>query len=122
MLQPLPQRMAEAIYQEKPDMPGYTEYVLAEGSFSYGQAVAVITAYRNVFIQDNPGMHFRWVIHNAEGQRRWRCRNSDPDAGKQLNAWLASEGLPDNKRHSFHPSGRVFSGRRGFFIYYTSKS
>ncbi|EEW7007299.1 cytoplasmic protein, partial [Escherichia coli] len=22
----------------------------------------------------------------------------------------------------FHPSGRVFSGRRGFFIYYTSKS
>ncbi|STH18254.1 putative plasmid-like protein [Escherichia coli] len=23
-------------------MPGYTEYVLAEGSFSYGQAVAVI--------------------------------------------------------------------------------
>ncbi len=28
-------------------MPGYTEYVLAEGSFSYGQAVAVITAYRN---------------------------------------------------------------------------
>ncbi|EFA4516872.1 cytoplasmic protein [Escherichia coli] len=22
-----------------------------------------------------------------------------------------------NKRHSFHPSGRVFSGRRGFFIY-----
>lgn len=25
-------------------MPGYTEYVLAEGSFSYGQAVAVITA------------------------------------------------------------------------------
>ena len=31
-------------------MLGYTEYVLAEGSFSYGQAVAVITAYRNVFI------------------------------------------------------------------------
>ena len=47
-------------------MPGYTEYVLAEGSFSYGQAVAVITAYRNVFIQDDPGMHFRRVIRNAE--------------------------------------------------------
>ncbi|MSV08620.1 DUF905 domain-containing protein [Escherichia coli] len=74
-------------------MPGYTEYVLAEGSFSYGQAVAVITAYRNVFIQDDPGMHFRLVIRNAEGQRRWRCRNSEADAGKQLNAWLASGGL-----------------------------
>ncbi|ARA09342.1 cytoplasmic protein [Escherichia coli] len=32
------------------------------------------------------------------------------------------KGFSDNKRHSFHPSGRVFSGRRGFFIYYTSKS
>ncbi|ESE04601.1 hypothetical protein HMPREF1615_03292 [Escherichia coli 908632] len=27
------------------------------------------------------------------------------------------EGFSDNKRHSFHLSGRVFSGRRGFFIY-----
>ncbi len=79
--------------QEKTDMPGYTEYVLAEGSFSYGQAVAVITAYRNVFIQDDPGMHFRRVIRNAEGQRRWRCRNSEPDAGKVLNTRLASDGL-----------------------------
>ncbi|EAA1587697.1 cytoplasmic protein [Escherichia coli] len=32
------------------------------------------------------------------------------------------KGFSDNKRHSFHLSGRVFSGRRGFFIYYTSKS
>ena len=63
-------------------MPGYTEYVLAEGSFSYGQAVAVITAYRNVFIQDDPGMHFRRVI-----------RNSEHDAGKVLNTRLASDGL-----------------------------
>ncbi|HCN8248235.1 TPA: DUF905 family protein, partial [Escherichia coli] len=37
--------------------------------------------------------HFRLVIRNAEGQRRWRCRNTEPCAGKQLNAWLASEGL-----------------------------
>ncbi|EFE8585055.1 TPA: cytoplasmic protein, partial [Escherichia coli] len=25
------------------------------------------------------------------------------------------KGFSDNKPHSFHPSGRVFSGRRGFF-------
>ena len=31
-------------------MPGYTEYVLAEGSFSYGQAVAVTIAYHDVFV------------------------------------------------------------------------
>ncbi|EFC1525709.1 cytoplasmic protein [Escherichia coli] len=27
------------------------------------------------------------------------------------------KGFSDNKPHSFHRSGRVFSGRRGFFIY-----
>ncbi len=67
-------------------------------------------------------MHFRRVIRNAEGQRRWRCRNSEPDAGKVLNRGSPVTVFSDNKRHSFHPSGRVFSGRRGFFIYYTSKS
>ncbi|EED1043213.1 TPA: DUF905 family protein [Escherichia coli] len=71
----------------------HTEYVLAEGSFSYGQAVAVITAYRNVFIKDDPGTHFRLVIRNAEGQLRWRCWNFESDAGKQLNPYLASEGI-----------------------------
>ena len=40
-----------------------------------------------------PGMHFRRIIRNAEGQRRWRCRNSEPDAGKVLNTRLASDGL-----------------------------
>ncbi|EFM4699600.1 DUF905 domain-containing protein [Escherichia coli] len=65
---------------------------MPEGPFSREQAVAVTTAYRNVLIQDDPGMHFRWVIRNAEGQRRWRCRNSEPDAGKVLNTRLASDG------------------------------
>ncbi|RCO41792.1 DUF905 domain-containing protein, partial [Escherichia coli] len=49
----------------------HTEYVLAEGSFSYGQAVAVITAYRNVFTEDDQGTYSRLVIRNAEGQLRW---------------------------------------------------
>ncbi|KUX76958.1 hypothetical protein AWF91_25070, partial [Escherichia coli] len=41
---------------------------MAEGSFSYGQAVAVITAYRNVFTEDDQGTYSRLVIRNAEGQ------------------------------------------------------
>ncbi|HHJ4206800.1 TPA: DUF905 family protein [Escherichia coli] len=55
--------------------------------------VNTVLAARLLFIQDDPGMHFRRVIRNAEGQRRWRCRNSEPDAGKVLNTRLASDGL-----------------------------
>ncbi|OUK84040.1 hypothetical protein BZL70_29735 [Escherichia coli] len=61
--------------------------------FSREQAVAVTTAYRNVLIEDDQGTHFRLVIRNAEGQLRWRCWNFEPDAGKQLNSYLASEGI-----------------------------
>ncbi|EED1320247.1 DUF905 domain-containing protein [Escherichia coli] len=50
--------------------------LLPEGPFSREQAVAVTTAYRN-----------------AEGQLRWWCWNFEPDAGKQLNSYLASEGI-----------------------------
>ncbi|EPT8609591.1 DUF905 family protein [Escherichia coli] len=74
-------------------MRGCTLLLFSEAPFLRGQEVAVITAYRNVFIQDDPGMHFLWGIRNAEGQRRWRCRNSEPDAGKVLNTRLASDGL-----------------------------
>ncbi|EEC8141378.1 TPA: DUF905 domain-containing protein [Escherichia coli] len=49
--------------------------------------------YRNVLIEDDHGTHFLLVIRNAEGQLRWRCWNFESDAGKQLNVWLASEGL-----------------------------
>lgn len=74
-------------------MTGCTLLLFSEDPFSRKQTVAVITAYRNVFIEDDQGMHFRLVIRNAEGQLRWCCRNSEPDAGKQLNARLVSEGL-----------------------------
>ncbi|MDZ8510018.1 DUF905 family protein, partial [Escherichia coli] len=50
-------------------------------------------AYRNVLIEDDQGTHFRLVIRNAEGQLRWRYWNFEPDAGKQLNPHLASEGI-----------------------------
>ncbi|EOK6238846.1 DUF905 family protein [Escherichia coli] len=74
-------------------MPGCTARLLPEGPFSRGQAVAVTTAYRNVFTEDDQGTYFRLVIRNAEGQLRWRCWSFESDAGKQLNVWLSSEGL-----------------------------
>ncbi|EFK4234933.1 DUF905 domain-containing protein [Escherichia coli] len=67
--------------------------LLSEGPFSREQAVAITTAYRNVFIENDQGTHFRLVIRNAEGQLRWCCWNSEPDAGTQINTQLASEGL-----------------------------
>ncbi len=67
--------------------------LLPEGPFSREQAMAVTTAYRNVLIEDDQRTHFRLVIRNAEGQLRWWCRNSEPDAGKVLNTRLASDGL-----------------------------
>ncbi|EGC4557890.1 DUF905 domain-containing protein [Escherichia coli] len=74
-------------------MPGCTSRLLPEGPFSRNQALAVTTAYLNVLIEDDQGTHFRLVIRNAEGQLRWRYWNFESDAGKQLNAWLVSEGL-----------------------------
>lgn len=49
-------------------MLGYIEYVLVEGFFLYGQVVVVIIVYCNVFIQDDLGMYFCWIICNMEGQ------------------------------------------------------
>ncbi|EPJ1142469.1 DUF905 family protein [Escherichia coli] len=54
---------------------------------------APLTLTLNVLIEDDQGTHFRLVIRNAEGQLRWRCWNFEPDAGKQLNPYLASEGI-----------------------------
>ncbi|MKE65877.1 DUF905 domain-containing protein [Shigella flexneri] len=45
--------------------------LLPEGPFSREQAVAVKTAYRNVFTEDDQGTYSRLVIRNAEGQLRW---------------------------------------------------
>ncbi|WP_097504375.1 DUF905 family protein, partial [Escherichia coli] len=47
----------------------------------------------NVFTEDDQGTYSRLVIRNAEGQLRWRYWNFEPDAGKQLNPYLASEGI-----------------------------
>ena len=51
MLQPLSQRVAEAFIIRRKQICRVTQSMSRlEGSFSYGQAVAVTTAYRNVFI------------------------------------------------------------------------
>ncbi|KDA70776.1 hypothetical protein AC12_5344 [Escherichia coli 2-005-03_S3_C2] len=99
MLQPLSQRMAEAIYQEKPDMPGYTEYVLAEGSFSYGQAVAVITAYLNVFIEDDPVCISVWLSATRKVSDAGAAGILNPVPERCLMRGSPVTVFSDNKRH-----------------------
>ncbi|MCZ5035282.1 DUF905 family protein [Escherichia coli] len=91
--------------------------LLPEGPFSREQAVAVTTAYRNVLIEDDQGTHFRLVIRNAEGQLRWRCWNFEPDAGKQLNSYLASEEFSGNKRLHFIHQAASSPGDAAFRLY-----
>lgn len=72
-------------------MPELT--VLPDGPFTRQQAAAVASQYTNVATEDDQSTHFRLVIRNSEGQLHWRCWNFEPDAGKQLNPYLASEGI-----------------------------
>ena len=80
-------------------MPGYTEYVLAEGSFSYGQTVAVTTAYLNVLIEDDQVRTSGWLSATR--------KVSDADAAGTLKLMPENglmrgspvKGFSDNKRH-----------------------
>ncbi len=72
----------------------------ASGLATSGKGIQVVeaingaTTEEGAFVQGNrlQAGAFNYSL-NAEGQRRWRCRNSEPDAGKVLNTRLASDGL-----------------------------
>lgn len=66
--------------------------LLPAGTFTRQQAEAIISAYRNISIEDDQGIHFRLVIRH-HGTLVWRAWNFEPDAGALLNRYIASHGI-----------------------------
>lgn len=88
--------MTGAFYYKVTDMPDCTSLLLPEGEgpFSRTQAIAVTTAYRNVFIEDDQGTHFRLVIRDSYNQLLWWAWNFEARVWYWLNRYLLSHGIP----------------------------
>ncbi|WP_435955054.1 DUF905 family protein [Dryocola sp. BD626] len=86
---------------------------LPVGPFTRQQAECVSAAYRNIFIEDDQGSHFRLILRDADGRMLWRAWNFESESGIGLNAYIrdtascgtlsATRLFNRNTTHSFSP-------------------
>lgn len=67
--------------------------LLPAGPFTRQEAECVTAAYRNIFIEDEQGSHFRLVLRDADGRMLWWAWNFEPEAGTGLNVYIRDYGI-----------------------------